>query len=176
MKIEKIIRRFLVPAPIVTIYYLLKYGAKVSPKAEVEFSDLLTIGKNTQISSFVKIKASEGPLNIGSDVIVATGCCISSHKKGLEIGDDSMIGPNTSIIANNYNYDKLDVPIQQQGTVCKHGIKIANNVWIGAGCCILDGADIGTGVIVAPNSVVSSKIPKNTIVMGNPAKVIFKRR
>ena len=176
MKIVKVIRRFLIPAPIVTLYYLLKDGAKVSPKAEVELSDLLRIGKNTRISSFVKIKASEGPLNIGVNVLIATGCFISSHEKGLDIGDDSMIGPNTSIIANNYNYDKLDVPIQEQGTICKHGIKIANNVWIGAGCCILDGADIGSGVIVAPNSVVSSKIPENTIVMGNPAKVIFKRR
>lgn len=176
MKIGKILRRFFVPAPVVTIFYLIKYGCKISTKAEVELSGLLTIGQNTVISSFTKIKASEGPLNIGKNVSIATGCFISSHDKGLEIGDDSMIGPNTSIIANNYRYDKLDIPIQEQGTVCKHGIKIANNVWIGAGCCILDGANIGSGVIVAPNSVVSSKIPENTIVMGNPAKVIFKRR
>ena len=38
----------------------------------------------------------------------------------------------------------------------------------------MDGTEIGSGVIVAPNSVVSSRIPKNTIVMGNPAKIIKK--
>ncbi|NES92414.1 hypothetical protein [Okeania sp. SIO2B9] len=104
MKIGKVIRRFLIPAPIVTIYYLLKYGAKVSPKAEVELSDLLTIGKDTEIGSFTKIKAADGVLKIGENVSIATGCFISSHHKGLEIGDYSMIGPNTSIIGNNYRY------------------------------------------------------------------------
>ena len=38
----------------------------------------------------------------------------------------------------------------------------------------MDGTEIGSGVIVAPNSVVSSRIPKNTIIMGNPAKIIKK--
>ena len=36
----------------------------------------------------------------------------------------------------------------------------------------MDGTEIGSGVIVAPNSVVSSRIPKNTVIMGNPAKMI----
>lgn len=38
----------------------------------------------------------------------------------------------------------------------------------------MDGTEIGSGVIVAPNSVVSSRIPKNTIIMGDPAKIIKK--
>jgi acetyltransferase-like isoleucine patch superfamily enzyme len=38
----------------------------------------------------------------------------------------------------------------------------------------VDGTEIGSGVIVAPNSVVSSRIPKNTMIMGNPAKIIKK--
>ena len=42
--------------------------------------------------------------------------------------------------------------------------------------CILDGSEIGDGVIIAPNSVVSARIPDNAIVQGNPAKIIFTRR
>lgn len=84
-----------------------------------------------------------------------------------------MIGPNTSIIGNSYKYDRVDVPIQEQGITSK-GIKIGNNVQIGAGTCIVHGTEIGSGVIVAPNSVVSSRIPKNTIIMGDPAKIIKK--
>lgn len=176
MKTATIIRRFFIPAHFVSLYYLAKYKCLISPKAEVEFSSLLTIGKNTRISSFTKIKASEGPLKIGANVSIAIGCFISSHAKGLEIGDDCMIGPNTCIVANNYRHDKIDIPIQQQGPISKKGVKIANNVSIGANCSILDGADIGSGVIISPNSVVSYKIPSNVIVMGNPAKVVFKRR
>ncbi|WP_293161360.1 acyltransferase [Okeania sp. SIO2C9] len=176
MTITKIIRRFFIPAPIVSVYYWLKYRAIISPKAEVELNNLLTIGKNTEIASFVKIKASDGFVNIGENVLIAVGCSIASGNIGIEIDNYSMLGPNTSVIGGNYRYDKLDVPIQKQGSISKQGVKIGENVWIGANCCILDGADIGSGTIITPNSVVSSKIPENSIVMGNPAKVIFKRR
>ena len=176
MTLGKVIRRFFIPAPVVTLYYFLKYRAIVSYRAEVELSSNLKMGKHTEISSFVKLKASQGFVNIGNNVAIATGCFISSHIKGLEIGDYSMIGPNSSVVANGYNYDRLDVPIQEQGTVSRKGVKIESNVWIGSNCSILDGAEIGSGTIVSPNSVVSGKIPGNSIVMGNPAKVIFKRR
>jgi acetyltransferase-like isoleucine patch superfamily enzyme len=80
-----------------------------------------------------------------------------------------------SIVGSNYRYDRLDIPIQQQEGVSK-GITIGNDVWIGVGCAILDGATIGNGVIVGPNSVVSGRVQDNTIVTGNPAKPIFTRR
>lgn len=175
MEINKIIRRFLIPAPIISLYYYLKFRCKISPKAEVEFSSLLKIGKNTIISSFVKIRASDGPLVIGSDVSIATGCTIGSDKMGITIGDDCMLGPHVNIIGNNYRHDRLDIPIWQQGTSSK-GITIGDNVWIGAGTCILDGSIIGNDVIVAANSVVSARIPDKSIIQGCPAKIIFTRR
>ena len=147
----------------------------VSPKAEVELSPLLTIGRKTQISSFCKIKASDGPLLIGSNVSIGTCCFIASHKKGIEIGDYCLISPNVAIIGNDYKYDRLDVPICMQEQTSK-GIKIGNNVWIGSGAVVLDGVTIGDNVIIAPNSVISRNFPANSIIQGNPAKIIFTRR
>lgn len=170
------LRRFLTPGFVVTFQGLLKYGAKISPKAEVEVTPNLRIGRKSVISSFVKIKSKDGPLHIGNNVEISNFCVITSHTGGTYIGDDTMIGPNVSIIGNNYRYDRLDVPIRLQEKISPKGIRIANNVWIGAGCTLLDGADIGSGTIVAPNSVVSSKLPENSIAQGNPAKVIFTRR
>jgi acetyltransferase-like isoleucine patch superfamily enzyme len=94
----------------------------------------------------------------------------------METGDDCLIGPNVSIIGNNYRYERLDVPIRLQEKYSAKGIRIGANVWIGAGCTILDGADIGSGTIVTPNSVVSHRLPENSIAQGNPARVIFTRR
>jgi acetyltransferase-like isoleucine patch superfamily enzyme len=65
---------------------------------------------------------------------------------------------------------------REQGTESKGPIRIGNNVWIGVGSVILDNAEIGDGVIVTPNSVVSGRIPANAIVQGNPAKTVFIRR
>ena len=86
-----------------------------------------------------------------------------------------MIGSNSSIIGNNYHYDSLEIPICQQEKTSK-GITIGNNVWLGSGCVVLDGTHIGNGVIITPNSVVTTNIPENAIAQGNPAKVIFTRR
>ncbi len=147
----------------------------ISLRAEVELSPFLTIGENSSISSFTKINASRGPMVIGKNVSIAKGCHIGSGKKGIYIGDDCLISPHVLILGGNYRYDRLDIPIKDQGHVSK-GIRISANVWIGAGACIMDGSEIGSGAIITPNSVVSAKIPGNAIVQGNPGKVIFTRR
>lgn len=52
------------------------------------------------------------------------------------------------------------------------GIKIGNDVWIGYGAIILDGANIGTGAIIGAGAVVRGNIPPYAIVIGNPGVVI----
>lgn len=147
----------------------------ISPKAEVDLSPLLKIGRKTEISSFCKIKATDGELRIGSHVSIGAGCFISSDKMGVSIGDHCMIGTNVSIIGNKYKFDRLDIPVCMQEKTSE-GIKIGNNVWVGAGSVIIDGADIGNNVIIAPNSVVSRKVPDDAMIKGDPAKVVFTRR
>lgn len=176
MKIITILRRFLTPRLLITLWGYLKYGCLISPKAEVEITSKLSIGRGSIVSSFTKIKSADGPLRIGRNVEISNGCVISSFTAGTYIGDDCLIGPNCSILGNNYHYDRLDVPIRLQGKFSAKGIRIAENVWLGAGCVVLDGADIGAGCILTPNTVVSGRIPENSIVQGNPAKVIFTRR
>jgi len=175
MKTSDIIRRFLLPASAVSLVAYAKFGCKISPRAEVELSRHVQIGRGTQISSFVKIKASNGPLLIGERVTIATGVFIDAHTGGLELGDDSMVGPNCVLVGVNYRYDRLDVPVQQQAKTSK-GIKIGKDVWLGANTVVLDGAVIGDHTIVGPGSVVSSPLPEKVIASGSPAKVLFKRR
>ncbi len=175
MKLKQLLTRFLIPQSFNSLYYFFKYRCVVSTRAEVELSSNLFIGKGSQISSFVKIKASNGLIKIGEKVDIATGSFLSGGPGGLKIGDNCLIGPNCIILSRNYNLDRLDKTFRDQGHRSK-GTCIGDNVLIGGGTVINDGSQIGSNVAIAANSMVSGKIPSNTIVQGNPAKVIFTRR
>jgi len=164
----------LTPSFVVTGYYLLKYGAKVSPRAEVDLSKNLRFGKGCTISSYTKIKAIDGPVTFGNRAGVAIGCFIAAGEAGIKIGENFVCGANVNIVATNYNHSELDVHLEDQGSSSK-GITIGDNVWIGSGCTITDGAVIGDNVIVAANSLVNRRYKSNLILQGNPAKTVLKR-
>tara|TARA_R110001599_G_scaffold80911_1_gene218505 strand:+ start:1019 stop:1552 length:534 start_codon:yes stop_codon:yes gene_type:complete len=177
MKIDNIkkgLLRILTPQFVVTLVYLFKYGAKISPKAEVDLSPKLKLGKGCVISSFTKVKAYDGVFTMGERGGIATNCFVAAGEGGIEIGDNFICGPNVSIVASNYIHDQKGVHLEDQGSTSK-GIKIGNNVWIGAGCVILDGAQIADNSIVVANSTVSRRYKPDVIIQGSPAKVILKR-
>ena len=169
-----LLRRFLLPPVLVTVLCWLKFRAKVSHRAEVEWGPNLRLGRGVVIGSFTKLK-SRGPLEIEDYVDIANGCFLSARAGGIRIGQDTLIGPNVSILSGNYRIGDLHQPIRLQGETSK-GVRIGANVWIGASSTILDGAEIGAGCVVSANSVVTGRLPPNAVVAGNPARVVFMRR
>lgn len=170
----KLVRRALTPMIIVRLYYLWKHGAVVSGKAEVDLASSTSWGKGCVISAFTKVKIS-GPFLMGRRVQISTGCFVGAGPAGLTLGDDVLISPNCTILTGTYQFDRLDVPLQEQGTISK-GVRIGHRVWVGSNSVVLAGAELGDNVIVSAGSVVSGAVPPNSIVLGNPAKVIFTRR
>lgn len=175
MRLRSVLRRFFLPGPVVSAVCYLRYGARVSPRAEVELSGNLMLARGVTIGSFVKVKTSGGPLKVGEWVQIGAGAYISAQAGGITIGRDSLIGPNVCIMSANYVYDRLDVPMREQGHTSR-GVTIGEDVWVGAGTVILDGAEIGSGSIVNANAVVSGRIPERSVVAGNPGRVVFTRR
>jgi acetyltransferase-like isoleucine patch superfamily enzyme len=169
-----LIRRFLIPAPLVSLVGFVRWRARISSRAEVELSANLQLGRRTTVSSFSKIKTSEGVLRTGTACGFANGCFIATGAGGIELGNHVLCGPGVAIIAVNYRYAALDVPFSEQGTTSA-GIRIGNNVWIGANCTILDGAVLGDNTIVVANSLVNRQFPPNVIIQGNPAKILMRR-
>ncbi len=170
----RIALRILAPAWVASLYYYLKFRAKVSPRAEVEMSPDVSMGRDCTISSFTKLKATEGPVTMGDGCGFATGCFLSAGVKGIKLGDHVLCGPNVVMASSSFVLDELDTPFQDQGHTSR-GIVVGDNCWIGAGTAVLDGARIGSNTVVVANSLVNRRYPDNVILQGNPAKIILRR-
>lgn len=106
-------------------------------------------------------------INVGRNVFINQNCTFYDLG-GLNIGDDVMIGPNVSILTSSHPIE----PSQRRAFVVAKPIVIERNVWIAAGATIIGGVTIGENSVVAAGSVVTKDVPPNTLVGGNPAKII----
>lgn len=134
----------------------------------------ITIGKNCYIYSHCLIKTYSGYIKIGDNCSLNDFSVLYGHG-GLEIGNNVRIATQTVVVPMNHKYDNPDIPITMQGITAK-GIRIEDDVWIGAGVIILDDVVIGKGSVIGAGSVVTHNIPQYSIAVGVPAKVIKKRR
>ncbi|TPM30166.1 sugar O-acetyltransferase [Mesorhizobium sp. B2-3-4] len=105
-------------------------------------------------------------IRVGRNVFINQNCTFYDLG-GLDIADDVMIGPNVSIITTGHALD----PSQRRTTIGKP-IVIERNVWIAAGATIIGGVTVGENAVVAAGAVVTRNVPPNTLVGGNPARVI----
>jgi len=106
-------------------------------------------------------------IRVGRNVFINQNCTFYDLG-GLDIADDVMIGPNVSIITSSHPIE----PAQRRAFVIGKPIVIERNAWIAAGATIIGGVTIGENSVVAAGSVVTKDVPANTLVGGNPAKVI----
>ena len=102
----------------------------------------------------------------GKNVFVNSACTFMD-RGGIYIDDDVFIGPKVNLITINHDIN----PYNRNTTICKP-IHIEKRVWIGVAATILPGVRIGENSIIGANAVVTKDVPSNTIVGGNPAKVI----
>lgn len=132
------------------------------------FSEL--IGREVD-KSFVLIPpfytAGGNEIRVGHNVFVNQNCTFYDLG-GLDIGDDVMIGPNVNIITAGHPLE----PSQRRAITIGKPIVIERNVWIATGATIVGGVTIGENSVVAAGSVVTRNVPPNTLVGGNPARVI----
>lgn len=174
MEIKALIQRFLIPQPLICLYYIVRFRCAISLKTEIELSPMITLGHGVTISAFTKIKATKGPLYIGANTGFGASCYISAQAGGIFIGANCLFGPHVNILSANYDISQTGEPFYMQGSVSR-GVRIGNNVWVGAGTTILDGTILGDNTIVVANSLVNRRYPPNAILQGNPAKVILRR-
>jgi acetyltransferase-like isoleucine patch superfamily enzyme len=171
----------------------LKIGKNVSLD-----SRKIIFGENNSISDFVEIKNNKYAIELGDNVSIGrfsilkvnydkkksylkignnSSCgefCFFGSAGGITIGSNVIMGQYIRFHSQNHFFDDLDILIKDQGTIEK-GITIEDNCWIGSGAVILDGVHIKSGCVIGSNSLITKDVEANSVVVGNPQKVIKKR-
>lgn len=134
----------------------------------------IIINDDVILSNNVTIQCKGGSVKIGSHSGVNTQTIIQSlDENPVVIGTDVFIGQMCFISGGgNYNTDRLDIPIWQQGHRDGEGVTLENDIWLGANVTILGGVKIGSQSIVAAGAVVTKSLEKKSISVGVPAKTI----
>lgn len=127
------------------------------------------IGDNTKIGTFVEIQKGA---KIGAN------CKISSHSficEGVNIEDNVFIGHNVTFINDKFPRSiNEDGGLQTEDDWTCIETFIKKGASVGSSATILCGITVGENAIVGAGSVVTKDVPANTIVAGNPARILKK--
>ena len=121
------------------------------------------IGENSRVMPPVTVVRGN-KVRIGKNVVVMNNSLFMAAG-GINIEDDVIVAANAQLISNNHDFYDHAV------LTCKP-VHLKHNCWIGAGATILPGVTIGENAVVAAGAVVTKDVEDNTIVGGNPAKLI----
>lgn len=97
--------------------------------------------------------------------------CIMLNNAMVKLGDNVLVGPKVSFYTAMH---PIDAKQREQWLVYAKPITVEDNVWIGGSVTILGGVTIGKNAIVGAGAVVTKDVEPNTIVVGNPARVLRK--
>ena len=147
--------------------------AFVSPLADIEESvkgSKVVVGPNSYIDSFVKIKAAGGvgDIVIGSHSFINSGCVLYVGN-GIVIGDNVSIAANCVLAPTSHEFEDRNTLHQSQGfRPSRGGICIENDVWVGAGSVLLDGATLKLGCVIGACSLIRGSTDAYGVYAGNP--------
>jgi len=84
----------------------------------------------------------------------------------VEIGDDFISAPGSIILAHDASLFLFTEKYRIEKTI------IGNKVFLGANSVVLAGVTIGDNVIVGAGAIVTKDVPSNSVVVGNPARIV----
>lgn len=172
-------------------------NCRIDKSTQIQLSQnaVLVIGNGCVIDQQCYISVSDSLCMIGNNCFIGDSSRILLRSaSNVFMGDDSTYGPyfklgasrsatckiekdcmfSTDVrlqCADGHNYfdlkDKINIGMKKQNVV-----HVGEHVWVGAKSNLLYGTDIGPGSIVGMGSFVNKRFPANTVIAGNPARIV----
>ena len=156
---------------------LISDRAQISQLADIEDSvrgSRIVIADGVVIDAFVKVKAAggDGNLVIGRNTHINSGCVLYLGN-GLQIGEDVLVAANCTFAPVNHEFRLRGRKIlEQRFQPSRGGVVVEDDVWIGAGSVILDGAVLRRGCVIGALSLVNGEVEPYSVNAGNPLRRI----
>jgi galactoside O-acetyltransferase len=138
----------------------------------------ITLGDNVILSNMVMLSCKNGTIRIGDNCgLNAQTIVQSTNTCPVTIGRDCVIGQHCFVIGGgNYNIDRLDVLIREQGIQDDGGVQIGDDVWLGGNVSVLGGVSMGRGSVAGAGAVLTRSVADYTVSLGVPARVVKTRK
>ena len=129
---------------------------------------LQTVGENTMILSPFACDCGYN-IRLGRNVFINYHCNFLDCAL-IDIGDDVQIGPAVQLYTADAS--SRSAGVRRSGLESASSIRIGHDVWIGGGAVVLPGVTIGDRSVVGAGSVVVRSVPPDSLVVGNPARIV----
>ena len=151
----------------------------IFPNSTLSIGDKANICSNSKYTALgvnhpviFRTLRSGAVINLGADTGISGGCICAAVS--IKIGSHCLIGANVVISDSDFHSTKAKNRRYNNSIedINAAPIQIENNVFIGTGSIILKGVFIGENSVIGAGSVVTKSFPRNSILAGNPAKLI----
>jgi acetyltransferase-like isoleucine patch superfamily enzyme len=145
-------------------------------KINIGHSCIINSARNADVTGLVRRCAlvtdrKNAEITIGDNSGITASLFVAISR--ITVGRNVLIGAYCTIVDNDFH--DTNPKRRNENNYEGRPITIEDNVFIGFNCFILKGVTIGENSVIGANSVVVSNIPKNSIAMGNPCKVVLRK-
>lgn len=139
-------------------------------------NDGLRLGSNVYVGRDAVLSCKEGSIAIDDYGNISAGCSLLSETE-IRLGKYCFLAGGCYLVAGG-NHPIIDTerPIMFQPSTAKGGIRIGEDVWLGAGVIVLDGVTIGRGSVVGAGAVIAASLPDYSYAVGERRLRVVDRR
>lgn len=169
MQLPNVLKLLVMPTDILRVRHRLRTlilrAILATTRPQVSIATTAIVGRNPKFGRRREIR-------LGKNFFCGHSCHFGTP---IVTGANVMLGSCVAFVGGDHTIDHVNVPMRFAPPMKRRMVTVGDDVWIGHGAIILHGVRIGSGAVVGAGSVVTKNVAANTVVAGNPSRVLRAR-